>query len=134
MKRFLSSFICVLITTAASARFTALCDTQYKTQNGWSDKYCVKVIFLSGCEMQPQQYSNEAYVAIWFSEDECVIIRLDVTHISANFRMKDFKSIYWVNSYIDGKQVNTEHERTWRITSKQASGGFIDSNISSGLF
>lgn len=134
MKRFLLLFICVLITTVASARFTALCDIQYKTQSGWSDKYRAKVIFLSGCEMQPQQYSNEVYVAIWFSEDECAIIKLDVTHISANFRMKDFKSIYWVNSYIDGKQVNTEYERTWRITSKEALGDFIDKNISSGLF
>lgn len=134
MKRFLLLFICVLITTAASARFMALCDIQYKTQNGWSDIYRAKVIFLSGCEMQPQQYSNEVYAVIWFSEDECAIIKLDVTHISAKFRMKDFKSIYWVQSYIDGKQVNTEYERTWRITSKKTSGGFIDKNISSGLF
>ena len=134
MKRFLLLFICVLITTVASARFTALCDIQYKTQNGWSDKYRATVIFLSGCEMQPKQYSNEVYVAIWFSEDECAIIELEVYHISADFRMKDFKSIFWLNSYIDGKQVNTEHERTWRITSKEALGGFIDKNISSGLF
>lgn len=89
MKRFFLLFTCVLITTVASARFTALCDIQYKTQNGWSDKYRAKVIFLSGCEMQPQQYSNEVYVAIWFSEEECAIIKLDATHISVNFRMKD---------------------------------------------
>ena len=134
MKRFLLLFACVLITTAASARFTALCDIQYKTQNGWSDQYRAKVIFLSGCEMQPQQYSNEVYVAIWFSEEECAIIKLDVTHISVNFGIKDFKSIYWIESYIDGKQVNTEYERVWRITSKNSLGNFIDKNISSGLF
>lgn len=134
MKRFLLLFTLLLITTVASASFTALCDIQYKTQNGWSDTYRAKVVFLSGCEMQPKQYSNEVYAAIWFSEDECAIIKLDVTHISTNFSMKDFKSIYWVKSYIDGKQVNTEYERVWRITSKQALGGFIDKNISSGLF
>lgn len=78
--------------------------------------------------------SNEVYVVIWFSEDKCAIIKLEVTHISAKFRMKDFKSIYWVKSYIDGKQVNTEYERTWRITSKKTSGSFIDKNVSSGLF
>lgn len=48
--------------------------------------------------------------------------------------MKDFKSIYWIESYIDGKQVNTEYERVWRITSKNSLGNFIDKNISSGLF
>lgn len=123
-----------MTTTVASARFMALCDIQYKTQNGWSDIYRAKVIFLSGCEMQPQQYSNEVYAVIWFSDDECVFIKLDVTHISAKFRIKDFKSIYCVNSYIDGKQVNTKNERHWRITSKKISGDFIDENISSGLF
>lgn len=133
MKRFLLLFTLLLITTAVSARFTALCDIQYRTQNGWSDTYRAKVVFLSGYEMQPKQYSNEVYAAIWFSEDECAIIKLDVTHISTNFRMKDFKSIYWVKSYIDGKQVNTEYERFWRITSKHSLGDFIDENISSGL-
>lgn len=123
-----------MITTVASARFMALCDIQYKTLDGWSDTYLAKVIFLSGCEMQPEQYSNEVYAAIWFSEDECAIIKLDVTHISTNFGIKDFKSIYWIESYIDGKQVNTEYERTWRITSKNSFGDFIDKNISPGLF
>lgn len=134
MKRFLLLFTLLLITTVASASFTALCDIQYRTQNGWSNTYRAKVVFLSECEMQPQKYSNEVYAAIWFSGDECAIIKLDVTHISTNFKMKDFKSIYWVKSYIDGKQVNREYERDWRITSKQALGGFIDKNISSGLF
>lgn len=134
MKRLLLFTICIIITTAASARFVALCDIQYRTHNGWSDTYRAKVVFLSGCEMQPKQYSNEVYVAIWFSEDECAIIKLDVTHISVNFGIKDFKSIYWVKSYIDGKQVNTEYERMWRITSKTSFGSFIDEDISSGLF
>lgn len=134
MKRLLFLFACMMFTTVASARFTALCDIQYQTRNGWSDAYRVNVVFLSGCEMQPRQYSNEVYVAIWFSEDECAIIKLDVTHISADFGMKDFKSIYLLNSYIDGKQVNTKYERTWRITSKNLLGKFIDQEVSSGLF
>lgn len=134
MKRLLFLIICGLITAATSARFVVLCDIQYKTENGWSDKYRAKVIFLSGCEMQPQQYSNEVYVAIWFSEEECAIIKLDVTHLSANFGIKDFKSIFFVKPYIDGKQVNTEYERVWRIISKQTVGGFIDKNVPSGLF
>lgn len=134
MRKLLLLLTCIMITTAASAHFIALCDIQYKTQKGWSDTYRTKVIFLSGYEMQPQQYSNEVYVAIWFSEDECAIIKLDVTHISVNFSMKDFKTIYWANSYIDGKQVNTEYERMWRITSKDLLGSFIDQRVSSGLF
>ena len=51
MKKILLLFTLLLITTVASASFTALCDIQYKTQNGWSDIYSAKVVFLSGCEM-----------------------------------------------------------------------------------
>ena len=42
-----------MITTVASASFTALCDIQYKTQNRWSDIYSAKLFFFQDVKCSP---------------------------------------------------------------------------------
>lgn len=132
--KYLISLVLILLSQTSYARFDAVCNVQYLTENGWSDEVLTEVSFVSGVELTPKQYSNEVYAVVWFSNDNCAIIKLrdDVITIG-KFKQKDFRSLYWLTKSYDGKQVNSEYERKWRITAKDILGQFLDKRVPKGV-
>ena len=118
MKYILSFITILLFSQVCYARYDAVCYVQYMTKQGWSEKVATEVSFVSGVELTPKQYSNEVYAIVWFSNNNCAIIKLRDNFISTNFMQQDFRSLYWMSKYYDGQQVNSEYERTWRLIAK----------------
>lgn len=134
MKHFLFLFFCFFSIQISNARYDAICYVQYETEEGWSEKITTEVSFVSGIELTPKQYSNEVYAIIWFSNSNCAIIKLRDNYISSDFKQKDFRSLYWINKYYNGKQVNSEYKRLWKITAKDDFNQFIDERVPEGIF
>ena len=133
MKYILSFITIILFSQISYARYNAICYVQYMTKQGWSEKVATEVSFLSGVELTPKQYSNEVYAIVWFSNNNCAIIKLRNNFISTDFKQQDFRSLYWMSKYYDGQQVNSEYEQTWRIIAKDDYGQFIDKRTPNGI-
>lgn len=133
MKYILSFITIILFSQISYARYNAICYVQYMTKQGWSEKVATEVSFVSGVELTPKQYSNEVYAIVWFSNNNCAIIKLRNNFISTDFKQQDFRSLYWMSKYYDGQQVNSEYEQTWRIIAKDDYGQFIDKRTPNGI-
>ena len=133
MKYILSFITIILFSQISYARYNAICYVQYMTKQGWSETVATEVSFVSGVELTPKQYSNEVYAIVWFSNNNCAIIKLRNNFISTDFKQQDFRSLYWMSKYYDGQQVNSEYEQTWRIIAKDDYGQFIDKRTPNGI-
>ena len=133
MKYILSFITIILFSQISYARYNAICYVQYMTKQGWYEKVATEVSFVSGVELTPKQYSNEVYAIVWFSNNNCAIIKLRNNFISTDFKQQDFRSLYWMSKYYDGQQVNSEYEQTWRIIAKDDYGQFIDKRTPNGI-
>ena len=133
MKYILSFITIILFSQISYARYNAICYVQYMTKQGWSEKVATEVSFVSGVELTPKQYSNEVYAIVWFSNNNCAIIKLRNNFISTDFKQQDFRSLYCMSKYYDGQQVNSEYEQTWRIIAKDDYGQFIDKRTPNGI-
>ena len=133
MKYILSFITIILFSQISYARYNAICYVQYMTKQGWSEKVATEVSFVSGVELTPKQYSNEVYAIVWFSNNNCAIIKLRNNFISTDFKQQDFRSLYWMSKYYDGQQVNSEYEQTWRIIAKDDYNQFIDKRTPNGI-
>lgn len=135
MKHFLPFIAIMLFSQICHARYNAVCHVQYMTEEGWSEEVATEVSFVLGTELSPQQYSNEVYAIVWFSNNNCAIIKIRDNYIptTPKFRQKDFRSLFWMTKDYDGYQVNTEYEQKWRITAKDRYGRFIDERVPEGI-
>lgn len=111
-------------------------DVQYETSRGWSEKYRIEVTFATAKELSQATYDyrygiSGAYAIIWFSREECAIIKMEVSPIVAvesKFTDQTLCDIFRIKSYVTGIAFNSDDDRKWQITARTLFG-FIDDRI-----
>src|SRR3972149_7314860 len=80
-KIILTLTIILFLSFNLNAKYTQTCVVRYMTQDGWSKKYTVDVIFISGSELNEAtksfKYSSfSVYVVIFWSKEQVSVIKL----------------------------------------------------------
>ena len=122
--------VCLLFVVPSFARISVLCDVTYQNSNGsWSNYFRAKVDFLTGEEMG-YLGDRSLYAAIWFSHDNCAILRMKnnnfISDVADSYYMYGFFLADALNEGEVGIEVNSNTNRKWKIYGKDENSFLID--------
>lgn len=134
-KKIITLVTLLLFSVKSFAAINLVCKVQYETRNGWSDPVKTEITLATGSELNQAtgRYSFQnykVYATVWFSNDECAIIELDMSPVGIGSELEydDLDQMFMFYSFREGEQVNTEYKIRWKITAKDLFG-YIDERI-----
>lgn len=125
--KIISIFLIVFIFMSqfADGSVRRIVEVSYATQYGYSDKYRMEVIFLTGRELNKASKTYDYdmfdnYALIWFKEGEVAILKIDdiIIVVGQEFDADDFKRAFQIISEKSATQVNSRYKRKWKIDAK----------------
>lgn len=111
----------------ADAAVRRLVDVSYYVQDySLSEPHVMEVTFATGKELNKSTKSYDydgwaKYALVWFGESEVAIIELETFVMigDGSFDADDFRRAFQFNAELDGKQVNSESPRRWKLSAKR---------------
>lgn len=120
MKRFLLLFLMALllsITTFARVDVQCIVRTFHNKGNGfgaysgvYSDPVTTTISFISGAEFKTPRPSTDRYALIWFSREQCAIIKLEPKRLipNNNLTLEDLPDLTGGSGILFGEKNNGE--------------------------
>ena len=129
MKKILCIIMLSFLSVTAFAKIKVQCDVIYeRSDESWSNYHRCDVLFCIGEELG---FNNRnSYAVIWFSQDNCAVIKLN--SYESTFREANKYSIFIflssdiLNQGFTGVSVNSPKPQVWKIYGKNESSYLID--------
>ena len=115
------------------ARLSRYCLVSYEREGGWSEANMMLVEFVSGQGLNKATMTFDydilgTYAELWFAQGQVAIVKLEGTVFvtGESFTNEDFKRLFLVAQEVQGRQVNGDVGRRWKLRAKDQFFRWID--------